>query len=214
MMTTAPDNDKKILFYVFGVFCFMLSIMCVVRGRIAHFLGSILAAVFLFFVGWIFLSPFLGSSGVDQHSFHISIADIWISIFIAVPIAVYVWRARFGFGTVTANRSEPTIRATATGFTIIETDTQLERVSIAWQDINRIETFKQDLFTTDCIYLAFHLRTTETPILVSEESTGFADLFTPMQTAFPSIPERWYFDVMHPAFKTNFTVLYNAKNPG
>lgn len=29
-----------------------------------------------------------------------------------------------------------------------------------------------------------------------------------LNSAFPSINENWYFEVMQPAFETNFTILY------
>ena len=52
-----------------------------------------------------------------------------------------------------------------------------------------------------------------TPVQISEEWSGFADLFEPLSLAFPSIPRDWYTEVMDPAFRENRRVLYESNEP-
>jgi hypothetical protein len=85
---------------------------------------------------------------------------------------------------------------------------------VRWPDVVRIQTFKLDLLTTDCIHLLFEFRDDRAPVRISEEWTGFAELFEPLAAAFPSIPPGWYMEVMTPAFETRRRVLYDAGSPG
>lgn len=82
--------------------------------------------------------------------------------------------------------------------------------SVRWADVTRIRTYKVDLITTDCICLLFELDNGQAPVRISEEWSGFADLFGPLAAAFPSIPSDWYVDEMTPAFETMHRVLYAA----
>ena len=43
---------------------------------------------------------------------------------------------------------------------------------------------------------------------IDEEMDGFDKMFDALSEAFPGIPDRWYFDVMLPAFAANTTVLW------
>ncbi|MES2352794.1 MAG: hypothetical protein V4568_00095 [Pseudomonadota bacterium] len=79
---------------------------------------------------------------------------------------------------------------------------------VRWNEVERIQAYKVDLLTTDCICLLFEFRVGKTSIQVSEEWQGFAELFTPMSASFPSIPPNWYLDVMTPAFERKQTILY------
>lgn len=79
-----------------------------------------------------------------------------------------------------------------------------------WADVSRIQTYKIDLLTADCICLLFESRSGQAPVQVSEEWAGFPDLFGPLSAAFPSIPQSWYIEVMSPAFEAKRTVLYDA----
>lgn len=79
---------------------------------------------------------------------------------------------------------------------------------VAWEEVERVFTYKLDCFTYDTIWLAFEVRGRESPLHVSEEAEGFDELLAATNRAFPSINPEWYFDVMTPAFAPNFTVLY------
>lgn len=100
------------------------------------------------------------------------------------------------------------------GFDLLDAASQAVIRSVRWADVAKIQTYKLDLLTTDCICLPFELRSGHPPVQVPEEWKGFADLFGPLAAAFPSIPKDWYVNVMTPAFETRQTVLYDAARPG
>jgi hypothetical protein len=79
---------------------------------------------------------------------------------------------------------------------------------VRWEDVARIQAYKLDLVTTDCICLLFELGPDRAPVQLSEEWPGFQDLFSPLAQRFPTIPESWYVDIMTPAFEEKRTVLF------
>ena len=107
-----------------------------------------------------------------------------------------------------------TVRLRPDGFELLGPD-DTTAGSVRWQDVERIRTQKLDLYTTDCIVLDFDLRG-GTVVRVSEEWPGFADLFGPLQAAFPTLSPHWYFEVMMPAFAANPALLFErpATAPG
>jgi hypothetical protein len=107
-------------------------------------------------------------------------------------------------------RADPLVRVTEGGFDLLDGATQAVICSVRWADVAKIQTYKLDLLTTDCICLLFESRSGQPPVQVSEEWKGFSDLLNPLTAAFPSIPQNWYMEVMTPAFETKQTVLYDA----
>ena len=114
-------------------------------------------------------------------------------------------------------------RAPADAPPLIETDAEQLRVSVQgvevvalpWLWVERVATYKQDLLTTDEILLVFeYLDPTGTRMRVqlSEEWTGFAELFARLPATFDGFPADWYVKVMAPAFATNGRVLW--ERPG
>jgi hypothetical protein len=107
-------------------------------------------------------------------------------------------------------RADPLVRVTEGGFDLLDGKTQAVIRSVRWADVAKIQTYKLDLLTTDCICLLFESMSGQPPVQVSEEWKGFSALFNPLTAAFPSIPRNWYTEVMTPAFETKQTVLYDA----
>ncbi len=108
-------------------------------------------------------------------------------------------------------RADPFIRLTSDGFVVLDADTQAALRTVHWADVLRIQTYKLDLITTDCICLVFEFKSSESPVQLSEEWPGFQDLFVPLSTAFPSIPQDWYGNVMKPPFEEKRTILFQAE---
>ena len=79
-----------------------------------------------------------------------------------------------------------------------------------WAEVSRIQAYKLDLMTTDCICLLFEFSSETPPVQISEEWQGFQELFAPLTQRFPDIPGSWYTDIMLPAFETKRTTLYEA----
>jgi hypothetical protein len=119
-------------------------------------------------------------------------------------------RSRFAAATAPA----PKIRLNDDGFDLLSESDERVISTVRWADVSRIQTYKLDLVTTDCICLLFEFASGLAPIQVSEEWLGFADLFGPLSKAFPSISESWYVDVMTPAFEAKRTVLFDVATSG
>jgi hypothetical protein len=105
--------------------------------------------------------------------------------------------------------ADPRIRLKDDGFEV-DAANGVVAVSVRWNGVSRIQAYKLDLVTTDCICLLFELGAGRAPVQVSEEWLGFQDLFGPLAARFPEIPESWYVDIMTPAFETKRTVLFEA----
>jgi hypothetical protein len=103
----------------------------------------------------------------------------------------------------------PQIRLKDDGFELVGASSATA-VSVNWDDVTRIQAYKLDLLTTDCICLLFELGASRTPVQVSEEWPGFQELFGSLAARFPEIPESWYVDIMTPAFEAKRTVLFEA----
>jgi len=113
-------------------------------------------------------------------------------------------RSRFSRPVVT----DPRIRITEDGFEVEGIAVGTAIASVRWSAVTRIQAYKLDLVTTDCICLLFEQGPTVAPVQISEEWPGFPELFGPLTKHFPVIPESWYVDIMTPAFEHKRTVLF------
>jgi hypothetical protein len=120
------------------------------------------------------------------------------------------WWSRFRDSLQRTPRHDPEIRVVSCGFELVSPLDQSIVALVRWSDVARVVTYKVDLLTTDCICLLFEFNNGSAPLQVSEEWSGFADLFGPLSAAFPSISPDWYVQVMQPAFETNRCTLYDA----
>ncbi len=107
---------------------------------------------------------------------------------------------------------DPLIRLEDGGFSIVDASSQVALRTVPWRNVSRIQTYKLDRLTTDCICLLFEFRSGEPPVQVSEEWDGFATLMTSMSAAFPTIPANWYAEVMLPPFAYKQTLLFETSD--
>ncbi len=86
-------------------------------------------------------------------------------------------------------------------------------VSFSWDTVQAVDTFKRDLFSVDCICLAFE--TAEGWIEVNEDMKGWRDFLAVVESLLPGFPplSSWYGKVMLPPFETNHARLWERK-PG
>jgi hypothetical protein len=80
-----------------------------------------------------------------------------------------------------------------------------------WNEVERIETYKQDLFSVDLICLDFVVESRKLTYHTHEDMQGFRDLWESMCRRFPSIDEHWLPQVASPPFATNRKVLYQRR---
>ena len=78
--------------------------------------------------------------------------------------------------------------------------------TVLWKEIEKIQGYKLDLFTTDEICLDIFLP--ETIITISESAEGFMEFLEMLQNEFPSFDKSWYEKIIQPPFATNLTILY------
>ena len=104
--------------------------------------------------------------------------------------------------------SELEIRVVPGGFELVSTNDQTVTSAVRWKDISRIQTYKIDLVTMDCICLLFEFPGEQAPLEILEEWSGFNELLGPLAEAFPSVPEGWYAKVMQPPFEENRVTLF------
>lgn len=81
--------------------------------------------------------------------------------------------------------------------------------NVHWDDVQKITAYKCDLFAYDEIHIAFSLASSES-VDICEEWLGFRAVVKKMKKQFPSIPDDWLTHIVHPAFASNETVLYES----
>ena len=84
--------------------------------------------------------------------------------------------------------------------------------AIPWSSVRVIATYKRDLWIYDDIYLAFQAAP-DSWVEVSEEEPGFQLLVAEVERRYPDVPRDWFGTVMHPAFATNYRVLWRVAEP-
>ena len=107
---------------------------------------------------------------------------------------------------------DPLVRVVDGGFDLVSSLNEGVVGYVRWSQVKRIQTYKVDLLTTDCICLLFEFCDGKPPVQVSEEWQGFSELITPMSMGFPSISKTWYLEVMSPAFERKQKILYESTN--
>ena len=98
MMILIAEPPHKVDFIAIGVFCLLISLACVTRGRVRQFIGSCIG-VAIFLAGVAYLVAELGggvlwSGSRSQPS--IGNAILYL-ILIGIPGAAYAYKARFGY---------------------------------------------------------------------------------------------------------------------
>ena len=87
---------------------------------------------------------------------------------------------------------------------------ETEQQKIKWVDIERLIAYKRDLMTTDEICLDIVFNNWQTTI--NEETLGWYQFVEKTKVIFPSIPKNWDTEIVHPAFETNLTILYQRQD--
>ena len=78
--------------------------------------------------------------------------------------------------------------------------------TILWNEVQEINAYKKDMMVYDLICLDIILKSSV--ITIQEEFKGWTEFMIEMSRVFPTINLDWYFNIMNPAFETNFTTLY------
>jgi hypothetical protein len=97
MILAAPRSEQLFGFYLFGAVCFTIALACVTRGRLRQFFGSLIGSA-MFVAGlWYLVSELTdGALWSGSRSEPSAFNAVLYLIFIGLPGAAYVWKARFG----------------------------------------------------------------------------------------------------------------------
>lgn len=97
LIASPEEGDKRLFFYAFAGFCFLIAFACVARGRPRQFVGSVIGAVAFASGLWhlaatrspgALASPLRGESSI--------VNALLFMAFFGLPGADYAWRTRFG----------------------------------------------------------------------------------------------------------------------
>ena len=104
MVLIAPSAEKPIGLYLFGAFCLGVAAVCFVRGRIQRVIGSFVASAVLGVTGWYLFTEISAGAVVSGSRSRPSVINALLALVaFGIPAAVYLRRARFGFGVEPAN---------------------------------------------------------------------------------------------------------------
>ena len=77
---------------------------------------------------------------------------------------------------------------------------------IKWSEIDSINAYKKDLLAYDIVIM--EIVCGENTLLINEESPGWFQLVLRLKEIFKEIPKDWDTEIIQPAFKENYTVIY------
>lgn len=104
MMLFASTSQEPLAACLFGAVCFAIALACFTRGRVRQFVGSLIGSA-MFLAGVLYLADQIsGGRLLSASRAEPSVLNaILYLVFIGLPGAAYVRKARFGFG----NKPEP-----------------------------------------------------------------------------------------------------------
>ncbi len=81
---------------------------------------------------------------------------------------------------------------------------------VRWADIERIVGYKADSLTADDICMDLFWK--DWRWTITEDTPGWYRFLAKLKEIFPTIPDNWDGQMMHPPFATNYTVLYERED--
>ena len=96
---------------------------------------------------------------------------------------------------------------TGTGFNLTE---HKGVTHYSWSDIETIFGFKEDRYTTDEICMDIFFQDNGS-IRLTESTAGWYQFSKRLSQTIPTISENWDTEIVHPAFATNMTLLFDKK---
>ena len=79
---------------------------------------------------------------------------------------------------------------------------------VRWVDVVEVIAWKRDLFTVDQICLGFRLKGHTEVVMINEDEVGWRPVLSSFKEAFPSLPPKWYGDVMQPPFALKWATIW------
>ena len=82
------------------------------------------------------------------------------------------------------------------------------KYGVLWNEVDRIEVFKEDLITYDMVCMEFIVGAKDMVFPVNDEVEGFWEMVKRVKEVLPSSRQDWEAVVIKPAFARNPTVIY------
>ena len=82
------------------------------------------------------------------------------------------------------------------------------KYGVLWNEVDRIEVFKEDLITYDMVCMEFIVGAKDMVFPVNDEVEGFWEMVKRVKEVLPSSLQDWEAVVIKPAFARNPTVIY------
>ncbi len=79
--------------------------------------------------------------------------------------------------------------------------------TLEWNDITEINVFKSDLLTIDRVDMEIVYG--ERCFTITEDVPGWYQFVIKTKEVFPTIPDDWDLEIIHPAFARNYKTIYN-----
>ena len=99
MILMASTAMQPLFHHIFGFFCLAISVVCVTRGRLQRFFGSMVAASVFAVTAWYLCIEVSGGRLISGSRASPSILNAILAFTtFGVPAAIYLFSARFGFG--------------------------------------------------------------------------------------------------------------------
>ena len=146
----------------------------------------------------------------------ISVTALIVFAYVILQKLLRPWEEKRLAKKIEAQKSKPgdykfEIASDERGFAVISLkDKTSPKLSLNWEEIQKITAFKRDLWSVDqiCLFIA---RADETGIELNEEMKGWSGFIQALPQFLPSCKpfENWFQTVAFPAFAANPTELYN-----
>jgi len=100
-IASPETGSKAVFFYGFGALCLAIAVVCVVRGRVRQFIGSVIGLCILVAGVWYLATQLHAGPLVSGSRSQPSVLNaVLFNVVFGLPSIAYIWRTRFGFARV------------------------------------------------------------------------------------------------------------------
>ena len=97
MLLIAPPTDKAIFFYLFGVFCLLIAIASITKGRVRQFVGSLVGVALFILSLWYLYAEISGGVFISSRRSEPSVVHaVMFLILFGLPGIAYAIKVKFG----------------------------------------------------------------------------------------------------------------------
>jgi len=95
----AATSDKSVASFGFGIFCLLITVTCITRGRIRQFVGGVIGCALFALSAWYLYSEITGGPFLSGRRSEPSVVNaIFAFVAFGLPGIAYAIKTRFGLG--------------------------------------------------------------------------------------------------------------------